>query len=183
MGKNAPCLILCPSLSNSPRGVTAQTAHPVPEWPPCMEDHQSLSHPFGVTVITPLHVTQGSTISNSLLGATTSSRHIPWLILKSRGFKDVFLKAAVSEGSWPRLLAGGDSEPWTRWTSEGRGCDEKQDARLECSAERLCDFSGLSLSILFSISVLVFSFIFFWERNRVQWLVWQEDIYVQFFFA
>lgn len=87
----------------------------------------------------------------------------------------------ASEGSWPRLLAGGDFELWTQWTSEGHGCDEKQDACLECSAEPLCDFSGLSLSILFSISVLVVLFLFFWEKNSVQWLVWQEHIYVQFF--
>lgn len=114
-----------------------------------------------VTIIAPSHVVQGTIISNSLLGATTSSKHFPWLIPKPRGFKDTFPKAAVSEGSWPRLLAGGDFEPWTRWTSEGRGCDEKQDACLECSVEPLCDFSGLPLSILFSISVLVVLFLFF----------------------
>jgi len=95
------------------------------------------------------------------LGATTSSKRIRWLMAKSRGFTHVFPKAAARKGCWPRLLPGGVFELRTRWTSKGHGCDEKQEACLECSAEPLCDFSGLSLSILFSISVLVVVFLFF----------------------
>lgn len=95
------------------------------------------------------------------LGATTSSKHISWLILKSRDFRDVFPRAALSEGSWPGLLAGGDFGLQAWRTSEGHGHDEMRDACLEFSVEPLCDFSGLSLSILFSISVLVVLFLFF----------------------
>lgn len=95
------------------------------------------------------------------MGATTSRKHIPCLIPKSRDFKDAFPRAALSEGSWPRLLAGGDFELQAWRASEGHGHDEMQDACLEFSVEPLCDFSGLSLSILFSISVLVVRFLFF----------------------
>lgn len=73
----------------------------------------------------------------------------------------MFPGAALSEGSWPRLLAGGDVEPQAWRTTEGHGHDEMQDACLEFSVEPLCDFTGLSLSILFSISVLVVLFLFF----------------------
>lgn len=77
----------------------------------------------------------------------------------------MFPRAALSEGSWPGLLAGGDFGLQAWRTSEGHGHDEMRDACLEFSVEPLCDFSGLSLSILFSISVLVVLFLFFSEQG------------------
>lgn len=71
----------------------------------------------------------------------------------------------MSKGSWPRLLAGGDFELQAWRTGEGHGHDEMQEACLEFSVEPLCNFCGLSLSILFSISVSVILFLFFSERE------------------
>lgn len=80
---------------------------------------------------------------------------------KPKAFRDVFPRAAVSEGSWPGLLARGEFELRAWWTGEGHGHDKMQEARLELSVEPLCDSRGLSLSILFSISVSVVLFLFF----------------------
>lgn len=177
MRNNTPC----PKLCNYSWGVTSQAltwflsdhpartstkawAIPLEQKTLCLESVGKRWHMLWsdhcVTITAPLHVAQESIISNSLLGAATSSKHIPWLIPKSSDFKNVFPRAAVSKESWPRLLAG-DVELWTQRISKGYACDEKQDACLECSAESLCDFSGHLLPILFSISVLLVLFLFY----------------------